>query len=307
MESITSNNNAGQILINGVDVSNCDRVPYFSMVGQENDLFRSLNLLDNVKYGSDLLLRRCATSKRDTSNPKLSLSSGIQQIREKDALVNAAMDSQLQPVVDKLKDGWASAVGPRGRLLSGGERQRVCLARALYRQEISVSANILPGNDGRRSNGCILLMDEVTSSLDAKTESIVIEAIMSRVRKGATAVLIAHRLSSVQQCDMILVMRDGEIIERGTHAELLQQGGGGSELSSPSSSFSSVADKNKIGRLPKNMSISNIEQKVGWYSEAWSLQSSSSPYPFSQKTSPTLKKKAVSGATEADQLYSGEI
>jgi ABC-type multidrug transport system ATPase subunit len=148
-------------------------------------------------------------------------------------------------------------------------------------------------------------MDEVTSSLDAKTESIVIEAIMSRVRKGATAVLIAHRLSSVQQCDMILVMRDGEIIERGTHAELLHQGGG-SESSSLSAAAAAVAVE-KIGRLPKNMSISNIEQKVGWYSEAWSLQSSSSPCPFSQKTSPTWKKKAVSGAIEADQLYSGEI
>ena len=306
MESITSNSNAGKILINGVDVSNCDRVPYFSMVGQENDLFRSLNLLENVKYGSDLLLRRCATNKRDASNPKLSLSPGIQQIREKEALANAAMDSQLQPVVDKLKDGWVSAVGPRGRLLSGGERQRVCLARALYRQEISLSANILPGNDGRRSNGCILLMDEVTSSLDAKTESIVIEAIMSRVRKGATAVLIAHRLSSVQQCDMILVMRDGEIVERGTHAELLQHGGSESSSSSTTPPPASSSEK-KIGRLPKNMSISNIEQKVGWYSEAWSLQSSSSPYPFPQTTSPTLKKKNVSAAIEADQLYSGGI
>ena len=203
--------------------------------------------------------------------------------------MNAATDSQLQPVVDKLKDGWASAVGPRGRLLSGGERQRVCLARALYRQEISVTANSLPGNEERRSNGCILLMDEVTSSLDAKTESIVIEAIMSRVRKGATAVLIAHRLSSVQQCDMILVMRDGEIIERGTHSELLQQG-------------AQEASSEKVGRLPKNMSISNIEQQVGWYSEAWSLQSSSSPYP--QTISPTLKKNNVSSAIEADQLYS---
>ena len=287
MESITSNNNSGQILINGVDVSNGDRVPFFSMVGQENDLFRSLNLLENVKYGSDLLMSRCAKKKPESR--KLSLSPGIQQLREKEALMNAAMDSQLQPVVDKLKDGWASAVGPRGRLLSGGERQRVCLARALYRQEISITANSLPGNEERRSNGCILLMDEVTSSLDAKTESIVIEAIMSRVRKGATAVLIAHRLSSVQQCDMILVMRDGEIIERGTHAELLQQG-----AHDPS--------PEKVGSLHKNMSISNIEQQVGWYSEAWSLQSSSSPYP--QTVSPTLKKKNVSSAIEADQLYS---
>lgn len=255
LESIASNNNSGQILINGVDITRHDRVPFFSMVGQENDLFRGLNLVENVKYGSDNILNRC------TGNPQVIAE------KKKVALENAAVDSQLQPVVDKLKDGWNSSVGPRGRLLSGGERQRVCLARALYRQEISLAANILPGSennsngnsDKSSSSGCILLMDEVTSSLDAKTESIVIDAIMSRVKKGATAVLIAHRLSSVQQCDLILVMRDGEIIERGNHSELIRNGQNSSRNVS----------------IPKNTSISNLESKIGWYSEAWNLQSSS--------------------------------
>lgn len=111
-------------------------------------------------------------------------------------------------------------MGPRGRLLSGGERQRVCLARALYREEL---------------NGGILLMDEVTASLDAKTEALVTNAVIGRVRKGATAVLIAHRLSSVQHCDQVIVMRDGVIVERGTHAQLIR--------------------------------------RTGWYSESWKLQS----------------------------------
>jgi ABC-type multidrug transport system fused ATPase/permease subunit len=133
---------------------------------------------------------------------------------------NAAEDAQLDPLLQRLQGGWEGAVGPRGRLLSGGERQRVCLARALYREEL---------------NGGILLMDEVTASLDAKTEALVTNAVINRVKKGATAVLIAHRLSSVQHCDQVLVMKDGEIIERGTHAQLIK--------------------------------------RTGWYAESWKLQS----------------------------------
>jgi ABC-type multidrug transport system fused ATPase/permease subunit len=86
----------------------------------------------------------------------------------------------------------------------------VCLARAFYREELA---------------GGILLMDEVTASLDAVTERQITEGIMRRVKKGASAVLIAHRLSTVQNCNMILVMKDGEIIERGTHAQLIRKGG----------------------------------------------------------------------------------
>lgn len=197
----------GRVLIGGRDVSAYNRVPFFAMVGQDSDLFRGLNLRDNVRYGAENLIG----------------SELITPLQSDAALQRAAADAQLLPVVAKLKDGWESSVGPRGRLLSGGERQRACLARALYRQELG---------------GGILLMDEVTASLDAKTESIVTNAIMSRVRRGATAILIAHRLSSVQQCDRILVMRDGEIVEQGTHEELLRRRG-------------------------------------SWYAESWKLQSTS--------------------------------
>lgn len=80
-------------------------------------------------------------------------------------------------------------------------------------------------------------MDEVTASLDAKTESLVTNAVVKRVKKGATAILIAHRLSSVQHCDLVLVMKDGEIVERGTHTQLIK--------------------------------------RAGWYAESWKLQSQS--------------------------------
>jgi len=154
---------------------------------------------------------------------------------------NAAEDAQLESIVGRLKDGWSASVGPRGRLLSGGERQRVCLARALYREEQGAG---------------ILLMDEATSSLDARTENLVTQAIMKRVQLGATAIIVAHRLTSVQGCDLILVMKDGQIVESGTHDELCRSSG-------------------------------------GWYAEAWRLQSqvnqfvdtASAPPPHSNPTS----------------------
>ena len=191
----------GKVLIDGVDVTELDRVHCFSTIGQESDLFRGLTLVDNVKYATDSPLDSQISNR---------------------ALTSAAEDAQLESVVSRLQGGWSASVGPRGRLLSGGERQRVCLARALYREEVGSG---------------ILLMDEATSSLDARTENLVSQAIMKRVRLGATAVIVAHRLTSVQNCDVIIVLRDGRVVGHGTHEELLQAG--------------------------------------GWYAEAWRLQSES--------------------------------
>ena len=187
LESINTTSSSTRIIIDGVDVTNLERTHCFSIIGQDNDLFRGLSLEDNVKYG---------LFENDDND------ASIQQ-----ALENAAMDSQLLPVLDGLNGGWKASVGPRGRLLSGGERQRVCLARALFREEMGSS---------------ILLMDEATSNLDAITENLVTTAIAKRVKLGATAMIVAHRLSSVQNCDMILVLgENGNIDGRGTHEELL--------------------------------------------------------------------------------------
>jgi len=255
-----NNGNQGSVLLYGQDLTRFNRVPFFSLVGQESDLFRGLNLMENVQYGAQTLLLM-----EDTHNHE------VEQRRMDNALRNAASDAHLWPVVEKQKDGWRAAVGPRGRLLSGGERQRVSIARALYRQEMSQHSSLFPcyaamntsnemnisyhnsitsdvevGNNGVNEDergrisssrgGCILLMDEVTASLDANAENIVTEAIMQRVQRGTTALLVAHRLSSLQKCNLILVMRDGEIVESGSHVELLRK-------------------------------------KGGWYAEAWRLQS----------------------------------
>ena len=97
-------------------------------------------------------------------------------------------------------------VGERGFKLSGGEKQRVAIARAILR------------------NPPILILDEATSALDTVTERLVQEA-LDRVMSNRTVFAIAHRLSTIQHADLILVMKDGKIAERGTHQELLDFGG----------------------------------------------------------------------------------
>jgi ABC-type multidrug transport system fused ATPase/permease subunit len=97
-------------------------------------------------------------------------------------------------------------LGERGSRLSGGQRQRIAIARALLR------------------NAPILILDEATSSLDTQSERLVQEAI-DRLMTNRTVLVIAHRLATVRQADEILVLDAGRIIQRGTHTELLQQGG----------------------------------------------------------------------------------
>ena len=105
-----------------------------------------------------------------------------------------------------LPRGFDTEVGERGVTLSGGQRQRVAIARAVVR-------------DPR-----ILIMDEATSSLDALVEQQVQEA-MRNAMEGRTAIVIAHRLSTIRDADRILVLRDGQIAETGTHDELVAAGG----------------------------------------------------------------------------------
>jgi len=97
-------------------------------------------------------------------------------------------------------------VGERGVRLSGGQRQRVAIARALL------------------ADPRILILDEATSSLDSESEALIQDGLKA-LRQGRTTFVIAHRLSTIQSADQILVLEAGEIVERGTHAELLAMGG----------------------------------------------------------------------------------
>jgi ATP-binding cassette, subfamily B, bacterial len=115
----------------------------------------------------------------------------------------AAQAANAHEFIAKLPDGYDTVVGERGATLSGGERQRIAIARALLK------------------DAPVLVLDEPTSALDAETEQALLEA-LERLMQGRTTLVIAHRLSTIRRADQILVLRDGQITERGTHQQLLQ-------------------------------------------------------------------------------------
>ena len=123
-----------------------------------------------------------------------------------DEILAAAKAAQAHEFIDGFTNGYDTIVGERGVTLSGGQRQRVAIARALL------------------MNPRILILDDSTSSVDTQTEKL-IQAALDALMEGRTTFVIAHRLSTVRRADMILVMDKGQIVERGTHHELLARGG----------------------------------------------------------------------------------
>ncbi len=123
----------------------------------------------------------------------------------------AARTANIHQFITELPDGYDTVVGERGYRLSGGEKQRLALARVILK-------------DPR-----ILVLDEATSHLDSESEALIQEA-LKHIMRGRMSIVIAHRLSTILAADLILVMDRGEIVEKGTHAELLRKGGLYSQL-----------------------------------------------------------------------------
>ena len=121
-------------------------------------------------------------------------------------LVAAAKAANCHDFITRLSEGYDSRVGERGVKLSVGEKQRVSIARALLK------------------SAPLLILDEATASVDTATERLIQEA-LERLMAGRTSFVIAHRLSTIRKADQILVLRAGQIIERGTHDELLEVNG----------------------------------------------------------------------------------
>ena len=109
-------------------------------------------------------------------------------------------------LITSLPDGYDTPVGERGYRFSGGEKQRIAIARAILRDPP------------------VMVLDEATSALDVETERAVQEA-LDGLSQGRTTITIAHRLSTIRDADLILVLDHGVIVERGTHAELVELGG----------------------------------------------------------------------------------
>ena len=183
----------GGIFVDGHEISCLNLRQYRSrlaLVSQEPTLYQG-TLRDNLLLGADT-----DAPDADTSD---------------DALARACREANIHDFVASLPSGLDTMVGSKGTMLSGGQKQRIALARALLRDP------------------AVLLLDEATSALDSESERVV-QAALDAAAQGRTTVAVAHRLSSIQNADVIFVLDQGRVVERGTHTELMRKGGRYSEL-----------------------------------------------------------------------------
>jgi ATP-binding cassette subfamily B protein len=162
--------------------------------------------VDVREWNLDSLRSQISTIEQDVFLFSRSISSniafGLGQQATQGNIERAAMDAQAHDFITSFKDGYETVIGERGVTLSGGQRQRLAIARALL-------------TDPR-----ILILDDSTSAIDSATEDKIQQAI-NRVLEGRTTLLITHRLSQIRRADKILVLEKGEIIDQGSHPELL--------------------------------------------------------------------------------------
>jgi len=137
---------------------------------------------------------------------RANLAYGLLESHSEEALLQAAEAAHVLEFVNELPDGLETVVGDRGVLLSGGQRQRIAIGRALLK------------------NAPVLILDEATSALDTQSERRIQDA-LNNLMQDRTTLVIAHRLSTVEGADKIIVLDAGRVVEAGTHAELLALGG----------------------------------------------------------------------------------
>jgi ABC-type multidrug transport system fused ATPase/permease subunit len=158
-------------------------------------------------------------------------------------IIGAAKKANAHDFISKLPKGYETELGEGGQQLSGGERQRICVARAFVK------------------NAPILILDEPTSSIDSKTENVILDA-LDELMIGRTSIMIAHRLSTIRDADVILVMNHGELVEHGSHDELIAMNGLYSQLYEAQTRIRSRS-RTEGGAAHEDTLIDSITQEVG--------------------------------------------
>ena len=184
--------NSGAILVDGTDIRNATRHSLRKSFGMvlQDTWLKAGTIRDNIAYG------RPDASEED--------------------VIAAAKAAHAHSFIRRLPDGYDTVITENGGNISQGQKQLLCIARVMLGGE---SGELPP----------MLILDEATSSIDTRTE-IKIQSAFARLMNGRTSFIVAHRLSTIQEADVILVMKDGHIIEQGTHEELLKQRGRYAEL-----------------------------------------------------------------------------
>ncbi|MBO3366525.1 ABC transporter ATP-binding protein [Clostridium perfringens] len=189
----------------------CGKSSILSLIGRHYDVYSGEVLIDGVnvkKWNLDSLRENMAVVFQDTFLFSDSIKDNIDfgGNKNEDEIIEAAKDSCAYDFIKEMPEGFETEVGERGLGLSGGQKQRLAIARALVRKTP------------------ILILDDATSALDMETEFNVLKN-LSKKQDKATTFIIAHRISGVKDADIILFMKDGEVVEMGDHESLLKKKG----------------------------------------------------------------------------------
>jgi len=208
---------SGKILLDGIDIKKYDLQYFRSLIGyvqQEPVLFNS-SIKDNIIFGRQGLIKNEFQTDENTLVKK------------------ACIESYAKEFIDKIPEKYDYIVGIKGSKLSGGQKQRIAIARAIL------------------CNPKILILDEATSALDNKSEKNVQKALDNISNKNVTTIIIAHRLSTIINADIIYAIKNGKVLEKGTHDELLKLNG-----------YYSGLVKTQIEQDDKNDIINNKKSSV---------------------------------------------
>ncbi len=199
---------SGEIFLDGINILEYDIVylrGYFGVVSQEPVVFHG-TIAENIRYNQDSMTFEQIRRYAEQANALGFI--------ERDENLKQAEDNNLQPgqiAIDidankKSASGFDKNVGSKGTQISGGQKQRIAIARAIAKDPQ------------------ILLLDEATSALDSENEKIVQES-LDRIMKNKTTLVIAHRISTIKDSDVIIVMEEGQIVESGNYQQLMEQKG----------------------------------------------------------------------------------